>query len=137
MIAHNYINDDNSLELAIFDRCVDELITFAQVQFELGNLTAKEFFLYRALQQDLVRLSPGIDLYIYCHCTPETSLQRIIDRGRIFEKGITLDYIKKINLKYDEWLQSLPRSKIIYISTDKAVDYKSIAAKISHKLFSI
>lgn len=135
MIASNYIDDDSKISIAIFDRCIDELITFAQLQFEAGNLSQKEFILYRSLYQEMVRLTPRLDLYVYCHCAPETSLQRIASRGRIFEQNISVDYIKDVNNQYAKWLATVPRNKLIMVDTDLDVNVGELADRIISKAF--
>lgn len=85
MIASNYVLDNVSEDIILMDRCLDELITFARLQYEKGNLSDREFGVYCQLYSDIVAFAPEIDGYIYCHCDSALSLERIKKRDRKFE----------------------------------------------------
>ena len=43
-------------------------------------------------------------MFLYIQCDPEISFERIQKRNRCEEKDISLDYIKQIHLKHEQWL---------------------------------
>jgi deoxyadenosine/deoxycytidine kinase len=45
-------------------------------------------------------------------------LQRIGDRGRAIERGITADYLSLLETFYNEWLQSFDLCPVLTIQTD-------------------
>ena len=120
MILNNYskIIKNNNSKVVIFDRCVDELITFAKLQYDLGNLTTKEFMVYKTLYRGVLDFTPPIDLFIYVHCDAEKSLQRIKKRNRSFEQDITIDYLELLNKNYNNWVSSIPTDKVLFVSTN-------------------
>ena len=114
------------------DRCLDELITFAQLHYDEGNLSNKEFAVYKMLYKSVVNLAPPIDLFIYVHCSAEKSMERIRQRNRPFEQGITIEYINTVNSYYQSWLETLDREKVISLCTDEAIPLSSIKQIISN-----
>ena len=107
MIASNYVLDNVSEDIILMDRCLDELITFARLQYEKGNLSDREIDVYCQLYNDIVAFAPEIDGYIYCHCDSALSLERIKKRNRTFEQGIDINYLDRLNQKYNNWIKTL------------------------------
>lgn len=126
MIASNYDREEKGTEIILMDRCLDELITFASLQFEKGNLSEREFGVYRQLYNCLVDFAPKIDGYIYCYCDPDVSMERIKKRNRKFEQGIDIFYIKRVNEEYSRWIDGQQQNKIIKVNTGKDVDLQRI-----------
>ena len=128
MITENSLGmtKDGQATKIIMDRCVDELITFAKMHYDKGNMSEKEFSVYSSLYSSIVKLAPPIDLFIYCKCLPEISLERITKRNRSFEQNIDLDYISLLNSYYDEWLSSIDSARVKTINTNSDIDIESI-----------
>ena len=66
MIASNYILDHKD-SIILMDRCLDELITFARLQYEKGNLSEREFKVYSQLFCDILAFAPKIDVRLLYH----------------------------------------------------------------------
>lgn len=77
MIASNYDVEAADSSIILMDRCLDELITFARLQYEKGNLSVREFKVYKQLYNCLIAFAPRIDGYIYCYCDSKISMERI------------------------------------------------------------
>lgn len=125
MIASNYITD-NAHNIVLMDRCLDELITFARLQYEKGNLSEREFKVYSQLYCNILLFAPNIDGYIYCTCPSTVSLERIKSRNRVFEQGIGLDYLDKLNMEYNKWINTLDSNKVFTVDTSYYVDIDKI-----------
>lgn len=125
MIASNYITDESD-QIILMDRCLDELITFARLQYENGNLSEREFKVYSQLYQDILTFAPKIDGYIYCCCPSDVSMNRIKMRNRVFEQGIELEYINRLNMEYDKWIESLDNNKVFKVDTNCYIDLNKI-----------
>lgn len=126
MIASNYETEENEADIILMDRCLNELITFARLQFEKGNLSVREFQVYKQLYTCLVSFAPKIDGYIYCYCDSKISIERIKERNREFEQGIDILYIDRLNKEYGEWIESLQPEKIYKVNTGENVDLTRI-----------
>lgn len=126
MILSNYTVEHNSVNYILMDRCLDELINFAELQYINGNLNDKEYSVYKSLYSSIIKLVHPIDKYIYCHCSPESSLERIKHRNRTFEQNINIKYINDLNKIYENWINSLEHSKVIRVNTDMAITDEKI-----------
>ena len=59
------------------------------------------------------------DMIIYLHASPDTLMERIAKRGRESEKTIGIDYIRRLNEAYDDWMARASRtSEVLEIDTD-------------------
>lgn len=134
MIANNYLQIPNEPlpKVVLMDRCIDELITFAQLHYDKGNLSDKEFAVYKMLYESVVRLAPPIDLFIYAYCSAEKSMERIKKRNRPFEQGITIEYINTLNCYYESWIGSIEPQKVISMNTNDSVPSSEIAEIIKN-----
>lgn len=131
MITANYLScNTQKYKCAIFDRCVDELITFAQMHYERGNMSQKEFSVYKSLYYSIISIAPPIDLFIYCKCSPQTSLERIRKRNRSFEQSINVSYLIDLNTHYENWLNTVDIRRVEVVDTNTALDYKQIESII-------
>ena len=46
-------------------------------------------------------------------------VKHIQSRGRAYEESIRLDYLKKLNERYDEWVASYDRGKLLVVDVDQ------------------
>lgn len=122
MIASNYVVSDAKEDVILMDRCLDELIAFARLQYEKGNLSNREYKVYCQLYNDILAFAPKIDKYIYCYCEPEISLERIRKRNRDFEQGIDVNYLNRLNKQYDSWIKSLNQKSVFYVNSNEDID---------------
>ena len=49
-------------------------------------------------------LIPKPDLLIYLKSSIDTLIRQIRKRGREYEQNIDIDYLKRLNERYDEWV---------------------------------
>lgn len=125
MIAENYLLH-NEKKIIIYDRCVDEIITFAIMQYEHGNMSEKEFKVYKSLYDSILLITPPIDLFIYCKCSADISLERIKNRKRIFEQDIDIDYLREVSIYYEKWINTINKDRVETIDTSIEIDIQSI-----------
>ena len=43
----------------------------------------------------------------------------IRDRGRDYEGNMSLDYLKKLNQRYDQWIKEFNKGPVIIVNTDE------------------
>lgn len=121
MITENYLSHDKG-KVIIYDRCVDEIITFAMMQFEHGNMNEKEFKVYKSLYNSILSLIPPVDLFIYCKCSVEISLERIKIRNRIYEQNVDINYLREVNAYYEKWINTIEKGRVEIIDTSAGID---------------
>jgi deoxyadenosine/deoxycytidine kinase len=84
------------------------------------------------------------DLLIYLRATVPTLVNQIQKRGRDYENSIRLDYLKRLNERYEAWIGSYNLGKLLIIDVDNLnftevkEDLSTIISKIDaniHGLF--
>jgi deoxyadenosine/deoxycytidine kinase len=78
---------------------------FAKTCYELGTMNEVEWNIYREwflwVSENFVPRPQG---FIYLRTSPEIAYQRITQRHRHEESGVSLAYIKRLHDKHDDWL---------------------------------
>lgn len=72
--------------------------------------------------------------FIYIKSNPETCLERIKQRNRESEQSIQLDYLIKLNVKYENWLLKLNKSNLIVL--DGNLGKEKVFKEIDKLLFN-
>jgi len=84
------------------------------------------------------------DLLIYLRATVPTLVNQIQKRGREYEKSIRLDYLQRLNERYEAWIENYKLGKLLIIEVDNLnfpevpADLRSIITRIDaliHGLF--
>jgi len=65
------------------------------------------------------RLEDAMSGYIYMKCSPETCMERINKRSRGEEKNIPIEYLRDLNVLYDDMIGSLPDRKVLVLDADR------------------
>ncbi|MFN5415795.1 MAG: deoxynucleoside kinase, partial [Flavobacteriia bacterium] len=58
------------------------------------------------------------DLLIYLRASVPTLVNHIQTRGRDYEESIRLDYLKRLNERYEAWISTYDKGKMIIIDID-------------------
>jgi deoxyadenosine/deoxycytidine kinase len=123
MFASRYKQFDSDKALVLLDRCLNELITFANLHVDRGNMNARDFSIYQMLYQGFLALAPPLDIVVYLHCSPSVALQRIARRDRPFEREVSLGYLMEVEAYYEPWLAALPTTTtVLRYNTDDGVE---------------
>lgn len=128
----------------ILDRSLyEDAEIFAKNLFLNGNMTKRDYETYEALYQSLLSFLPTPDLVIYLRASVSTLQQRIHLRGRDYERSIDPDYLKQLNLAYENWIFSfslcpvltVPADNLDFVSESKHMDLilKKVQDKIAGK----
>lgn len=75
-----------------------------------------EYTVYSQICGAVIQECP-LKAIIYLKCSPELCLERIRQRGRKGEEGISLDYLRKVHERHQEWLHGINTIPIITIDT--------------------
>ena len=132
MILANFNKISPKSDYVIIDRCVQELIVFATKEFEEGNMTEKEFRLYRQLFDSICSVIKTPDIYVYFHCSNQTSYNRILQRGRECEKNVTLEFCTDVMNRYNHWYKHTIANKhnALVVDTDQPVELDALCRSI-------
>lgn len=98
----------------ILERCFESnKNVFTLLQKDAGIISETEWIVYnKFIPRDIV-----IDGYIYLKTSPNVCLKRIRDRNRFEEKGLSLDYIQRLNEYHEKWLSD--KVNVLEIENDE------------------
>ena len=134
----------NSGKNVIQDRTLyEDAYIFAPNLHEMDLMATRDFETYFSLFQQVEQLIQPPDLLIYLKSSLPNLVKRIQSKGREYENAIRLDYLERLNRRYDVWVQSYELGKILVIDTDKInfidepEDFSKIVNKIDAELFGL
>ncbi|MDR0419637.1 MAG: deoxynucleoside kinase [Prevotellaceae bacterium] len=103
-----------SKSTVIQDRTIfEDAYIFAVTLQEMNLMSARDYSTYLSLFELMNSLIAPPGLLIYLRASVPTLVKQIQKRGREYEKGIRLDYLKKLNEKYEKWIESYNHPKLI------------------------
>lgn len=109
-------NDPRS---AIIDRSIyEDAFIFARALYEMGNLNERDYHSYRQVFELIVKTLPAPSLLIYLKAPVPVLLQRIRQRARNIETGISNDYLQLLDSFYEEWLHTFDICPVLTLRTD-------------------
>lgn len=106
-------------ESAIADRSIyEDAHIFARALYHLGNLSERDYRAYRQVFDMVTSGLPRPDLLLYLQAPVTVLVERINQRGRAIEKGITPEYLSLLESFYGEWMQTFDLCPVLTIRTD-------------------
>jgi len=104
----------------IQDRTIyEDAYIFAENLHDMGLMTSRDFENYSNIFESIVSFIKPPDLLIYLKASVPTLVDNIQLRGRDYEAGIRLDYLSKLNDKYQKWITSYMEGKLLILDKDK------------------
>jgi deoxyadenosine/deoxycytidine kinase len=101
------------------DRTIyEDAYIFAPNLHSMGLMSTRDFENYFTLFNLISSLISPPDLIIYLRASIPTLVKQIQQRGRKYESSIRLDYLKKLNDRYESWGTAYNLGKIITIDVD-------------------
>jgi len=109
----------NSGKTIIQDRTIyEDAHIFAPNLHSMGLMSTRDFETYFSLFNLMTSLLDPPDLILYLRASVPTLVNQIQKRGRDYENNIRLDYLKKLNDRYDSWIDSYNLGKLLTINVD-------------------
>ena len=103
----------------IQDRTIyEDAYIFAPNLHSMGLMTSRDFENYFSLFTLLESFISAPDLLIYLRASVPKLVQNIQKRGREYEESIRLDYLKRLNERYEAWISTYDRGNILVIDID-------------------
>lgn len=101
---------------AIADRSIyEDAHIFARALHHLNNLDERDYLAYREVYQLVTDTLPRPDLLLHLKTPVPVLLERIQQRGRGIESGITADYLSLLDQFYEEWLATFDLCPVLTI----------------------
>lgn len=101
------------------DRTIYEDATiFAPNLHAMGLMSSRDFDNYKSLFELMSSFIQPPDLLIYLKANVGTLVSQIQKRGREYENSIRLDYLKRLNERYDDWIEGYKLGKVLVVNVD-------------------
>jgi deoxyadenosine/deoxycytidine kinase len=117
----------------IQDRTIyEDAHIFAPNLNAMGLMNQRDFSNYKGIFELMESLIQGPDLLIYLRSSIPNLVNKIHKRGREYESSISIDYLSRLNERYEAWISSYDSSKLIIIDVDSLdfVDNKEDLSKV-------
>ncbi|MBS1249765.1 MAG: Deoxyadenosine/deoxycytidine kinase [Chloroflexi bacterium] len=104
---------------AIADRSIyEDAKIFARALYHQGSMSERDYLAYRRVFNLVTGNLPRPDLLIYLDAPPEVLMDRIRQRGRDMESGISLEYLSLLDSFYKDWMKAFDTCPVLKIRSD-------------------
>ena len=109
----------NNPKTIIQDRTIyEDAHIFAPNLKAMGLMNFRDFKNYQELFELMESLIKGPDLLIYLRSSIPNLVNKIHKRGRDYETSISIDYLSRLNERYEAWTSTYDKGKIVIIDVD-------------------
>ncbi|MBK5286691.1 MAG: deoxynucleoside kinase [Bacteroidia bacterium] len=121
----------------IQDRTIyEDAHIFAPNLHAMGLMTTRDYNNYLELFSLMSAFIQPPDLLIYLRGSVSALMKQILKRGRDYENAIRIDYLNRLNERYEAWITSYDLGKLLIIDIDEInfADNREDLAKIIQKI---
>lgn len=110
----------------IQDRTIyEDAHIFAPNLHDMSLMSSRDFNNYFSLFQTMSSQVKAPDLLIYLKASIPTLVSHIQGRGRDYEGSMSLDYLKRLNQRYNSWIDSYNKGQLLVINSDEVDFYNN------------
>jgi len=103
----------------IQDRTIyEDAHIFAPNLHAMGLMTNRDYKNYSSLFDLMESVTKAPDLLIYLRSTVPNLVNQIQKRGREYENSISIDYLNKLNERYEAWIHDYKKGNLLVIDVD-------------------
>lgn len=103
----------------IQDRTIyEDAHIFAPNLHAMGLMTNRDFENYKSLFDLMESVVEGPDLLIYLRSSIPNLVAQIHKRGRDYENSISIDYLSRLNERYEAWIHDYDKGNLLIIDVD-------------------
>ena len=103
----------------IQDRTIyEDANIFAPNLHAMGLMTNRDFENYSSLFNLMESLVEAPDLLIYLRSSIPNLVSQIHKRGRDYENSISIDYLSRLNERYEAWIHGYKKGRLLVIDVD-------------------
>jgi|TARA_B110000467_G_C18160998_1_gene389618 deoxyadenosine/deoxycytidine kinase len=103
----------------IQDRTIyEDASIFAPNLHAMGLMSTRDFENYLTLFQLMETFIPAPDLLIYLRSSVANLVEQIQQRGRDYENSIRIDYLTRLNERYEAWVSEYDKGQLLIIDVD-------------------
>ena len=125
----------------IQDRTIyEDAHIFAPNLKAMGLMNQRDFKNYQELFELLESLIKGPDLLVYLRSSIPNLVNKIHKRGRDYENSISIDYLSRLNERYEAWISTYNKGEILIIDVDgldfveKKEDFVKIVSRVDDSI---
>jgi len=109
----------NNKKTIVQDRTIyEDAYIFAPNLNAMGLMNQRDFKNYQELFYLIESLIEGPDLLIYLRSGISNLVSKIHKRGREYENSISIDYLSRLNERYEAWISTYDKNKMIIIDVN-------------------
>ena len=106
-------------EKVIQDRTIyEDAYIFAPNLHAMGLMTNRDYENYKSLFDLMESVTKGPDLLIYLRSSIPNVVKQIHKRGRDYENSISIEYLSRLNERYEAWITTYSKGKVIILDVD-------------------
>ncbi|MEY3052942.1 MAG: hypothetical protein RLY31_2727 [Bacteroidota bacterium] len=131
-------------QTVIQDRTIyEDAYIFAPNLHDMGLMSKRDFENYFSLFKTMSSQIQAPDLLIYLRSSISTLVSHIQTRGRDYEGSMSLDYLKRLNNRYEQWIGDYREGKLLVIDTEEMdfeknqEDLGNIVEKVQRELHGL
>ena len=110
---------DSIKQNVIQDRTIyEDAFIFAPNLNAMGLMTQRDYDNYLALFDTMLNLVKPPDLLVYLQSSIPGLVNKIHKRGRDYEKTISIEYLSRLNERYEAWISNYNSGKLLKINVD-------------------
>ncbi|MFL2639636.1 MAG: deoxynucleoside kinase [Flavobacteriaceae bacterium] len=103
----------------IQDRTIyEDAYIFAPNLLAMGLMTNRDFQNYKSLFNLMESFVQSPDLLVYLRSGIPNLVDQIHKRGRDYENSISIDYLSRLNERYEAWIETYDKGKLLIIDVD-------------------
>lgn len=91
---------------------------FAPNLHAMGLMSNRDFENYKSLFELMENLVSPPDLLIYLRSSIPNLVKNIHARGREYENSISIDYLSRLNERYEAWITNYSKGKLLIVNVD-------------------
>lgn len=104
----------------IQDRTIyEDAYIFAPNLHSMGLMTNRDFQNYLSLFELMESLVDPPDIMIYLKSSIENLVRQIHKRGRHYESGISIEYLSRLNDRYEEFIKGYTKGTLLIFDVDE------------------
>lgn len=131
-------------QTVIQDRTIyEDARIFAPNLHAMGLMPTRDYETYESMFGLISSLIQPPDLIIYLRASVPTLVNQIQKRGRKYENAIRLDYLRRLNERYEAWISSYNLGKVLIVDVDSTnfsenpEDLRNVINKIDAELHGL
>ena len=113
------MQNKKSNKTVIQDRTIyEDAFIFAPNLHSMGLMNQRDFQNYRSLFELMESTVSPPDLLIYARSSIPNLISKIHKRGREYENSISVDYLSRLNERYEAWISTYDKGELLIIDVD-------------------